>query len=212
MSDSDDEVAASPRGPEIPLKYVELDAKGLRALAHPVRVRLVGLLRIHGPATATRLAQRLELTSGATSYHLRQLAAAGFVEEDTERGNGRDRWWRSVYQATSFHDRELAAREMDATLGYLRSIVASHTLLAQKALNELETMPEPWSAVVSFNDALLRLTPGEAKALRGEISEVIGRYRRYDLADENAPEDAERVSLVLHVLPGLDGADSDEPS
>ncbi|EME98684.1 regulatory protein ArsR, partial [Streptomyces mobaraensis NBRC 13819 = DSM 40847] len=29
-----------------------LDAKGLRALAHPLRVRLVGLLRTHGPSTA----------------------------------------------------------------------------------------------------------------------------------------------------------------
>lgn len=46
-----------------------LDAKGLRALAHPVRVQLVGLLRKYGPSTATRLAERLGVSSGTASYH-----------------------------------------------------------------------------------------------------------------------------------------------
>ncbi|WP_234313704.1 transcriptional regulator [Streptomyces sp. NBRC 109706] len=197
---------------ELPANYVQLDAKGLRALAHPVRVRVVGLLRMHGPSTATRLAQRLGLTSGATSYHLRQLAAAGFVEEDTERGNGRERWWRSVHQATAFRYRDLASRESDAALGYLRSVIAAHTLLAQRALDELDTMPERWREIVEYSDALLRLTPDEAKSLRREISEVVSRYRRFELADKEAPEDAKRVSLVLHVLPGLDGPEPEEPS
>ncbi|RMI39151.1 ArsR/SmtB family transcription factor [Streptomyces triticirhizae] len=191
-----------------PVSHVELDARGLRALAHPVRVRLLGLLRTHGPATATRLAQRMELTSGATSYHLRQLAAAGFVTEDTERGNGRERWWRAMHQSTSFTDRELAFRELDAALGYLRSVVAAHTLLAQRALNELETLPEPWRHAVSLNDAQLCLTPEEAVELRRELSEVVGRYRPHDPTARDAePEDAERVAVVFHVLPGLDDID-----
>ena len=54
----------------------------LKALAHPVRLRMLGLLRIEGPATATTLATRLGLNTGATSYHLRQLAQHGFVVED----------------------------------------------------------------------------------------------------------------------------------
>ncbi|TNM33376.1 ArsR/SmtB family transcription factor [Streptomyces sedi] len=190
---------------EPPVSHIELDARGLRALAHPVRVRLLGLLRVHGPSTATLLAQRMELTSGATSYHLRQLAAAGFVAEDTGRGNGRERWWRSVHQSTAFRDMDLARREMDATLGYLRSILASHTLMGQRALNELETMPREWGEVVEFSDALLRLTPEEAKELRRDISGVLNRYRRYDPDQPAAPEGAERVSLVLHLLPDLDG-------
>lgn len=204
---------------EVPGTKIELDARGLRALAHPVRVRLLGLLRVHGPATATRLAQRMELTSGATSYHLRQLAAAGFVAEDTGRGNARERWWRSVHQFTAFSDRELAAREMDATLAYLRSIVASHTLLAQQAVNEMETLPERWRRVVSLNDTILRLTPDEALALRRELFDVVNRYRLHEPGGRgSAPEEAERVAVVFHVLPGLDDAGAgelfgaDEPS
>ena len=57
------------------------DATALKALTHPLRLRMLGMLRIDGPATATGLAERLGLNSGATSYHLRQLAQHGFIEE-----------------------------------------------------------------------------------------------------------------------------------
>lgn len=70
-------------GPDTERGAAVLDAKGLRALAHPVRVQLVGLLRKYGPS--------------------------GFVEEDAERGNARERWWRSVHRSTCFNDRDLAA-------------------------------------------------------------------------------------------------------
>src|SRR4051794_33088457 len=79
-----------------------LDAASLKALAHPLRLRLLRALRAHGPATSSGLGRRLGESSGATSYHLRQLARHGFVEEDTARGNGRDRWWRSVHRMTTW--------------------------------------------------------------------------------------------------------------
>src|SRR4051794_28433298 len=66
----------------------------LRGLAHPLRARILALLREHGASTATRVAGRLGESSGATSYHLRRLAAYGFVEEVPGRGAGRERWWR----------------------------------------------------------------------------------------------------------------------
>jgi DNA-binding transcriptional ArsR family regulator len=61
---------------------VRLRAEMLRGIAHPLRVRLLDLLREDGPSTATRLAERTGQSSGATSYHLRQLAAYGFVVEE----------------------------------------------------------------------------------------------------------------------------------
>ena len=70
---------------------ITVTGDNLKALTHPLRVQVLGLLRTHGPATATTLARRLGLTSGALSYHLRQLQRYGFIAEDTERGNERDR-------------------------------------------------------------------------------------------------------------------------
>ena len=62
------------------------DPAALRALAHPLRGKLLAALRIDGPATASMLARRYGESSGATSYHLRQLARYGFIEDDASRG------------------------------------------------------------------------------------------------------------------------------
>ena len=75
-------------------------AAGLRTLSHPTRLKMLMLLRVEGPATATTLARELSLNTGATSYHLRQLAEHGFIVEDAERGDARDRWWKAAHQST----------------------------------------------------------------------------------------------------------------
>ncbi|WP_245674637.1 ArsR/SmtB family transcription factor [Herbidospora cretacea] len=177
---------------------VFLDAKGLRALAHPVRVQLLGLLRLYGPHTATGLAERLALTSGATSYHLRQLAAAGFVDEDVDRGNGRERWWRSVHRGTEFNDRDLAEQEPEAALIYLQSIAGSQAQRAQRTVAASQTMPREWRDVFDLSDWSLQLTPEEAHGLVEELHAVVRRYRHEGTP---APDDAERVVVVIHALP-----------
>ncbi|MCW7984395.1 helix-turn-helix domain-containing protein [Streptomyces sp. SID8375] len=191
-----------PPGPDSGTTAAVLDSKGLRALAHPLRLQLVGLLRKHGPSTATRLAERLGVNSGTASYHLRQLGAAGFVEEDAERGNARERWWRPVHQSTSFNDPDLAEREPDAAMAYLQSVAATYTLRTQRALNELQTMPRAWRDTFDMSDRPLRLTPAEAAALQDELRDVVSRYRR-DTPEgaAEAPEGAERVSVITYVLP-----------
>lgn len=78
------------------------DERVLGTLAHPLRSRMVGLLRLHGPATATKLGQRLRESSGVTSYHLRKLAEVGLVEEDVDRGTRKERWWRAVHDLTKW--------------------------------------------------------------------------------------------------------------
>ncbi|GAA0473839.1 winged helix-turn-helix domain-containing protein [Streptomyces olivaceiscleroticus] len=192
-------------GPHAEAGAVVLDAKGLRALAHPVRVQLVGLLRKYGPSTATRLAERLGVNSGTASYHLRQLGAAGFVEEDTERGNARERWWRSVHHMTYLNDPDLADREPETMLAYLQSVAATYTLRVQQSLNELQTMPRTWRDSFDMSDWALRLTPEETAALHQELREVIARYRPdTPEAAVNAPEGAERVGVITHILPELD--------
>ncbi|MGV9315881.1 ArsR/SmtB family transcription factor [Streptomyces sp. NPDC003691] len=191
-----------PQSPHPVEDSVALDADGLRAMAHPVRVQLVGLLRKHGPSTATRLAERLGVNSGTASYHLRRLGAAGFVEEDTGRGNARERWWRSVHRMTTFDSRELADREPEATLAFLQSVAAAYTLRTQQTLNELQTMPSEWRDAFDLSNWALRLTPEETVALREELRAVIVRYRP-DTPETaaSAPAGAERVGVVTHLLP-----------
>ena len=73
-----------------------LDVNDLKALAHPLRVQLLDALSTYGAATASGLADRLGESSGATSYHLRQLEKHGFVRELKGKGSARERWWERV--------------------------------------------------------------------------------------------------------------------
>src|SRR5277367_3001468 len=77
------------------------DPRALRAYAHPVRMALVGLLRTEGPLTATRAAELLGASSGTCSFHLRQLARYGLVEE-AGGGTGREKPWRATTTSTAW--------------------------------------------------------------------------------------------------------------
>lgn len=70
-----------------------LDAGALKALAHPLRVRIYDLLSQYGPQTASSLAEQLGESSGSTSYHLRALAKHDLIREVADRGTARERWW-----------------------------------------------------------------------------------------------------------------------
>src|SRR6188768_684937 len=99
---------------------LHLDSKAIRVLAHPLRSRLLTLLRAHGPATATDLARQLDTNTGATSYHLRKLASVGLVEE-TEDGRGRERWWRASTASHEWRERDLAGDpDAEAASDWLR--------------------------------------------------------------------------------------------
>ncbi|MBF8192059.1 hypothetical protein ITP53_41540 [Nonomuraea sp. K274] len=108
----------------------------------------------------------------------------------------------TVHRTTRLTDEELAEREPEAVLAYMQSIAALYNLRTQQALNELQTMPREWRRVLDLSSFPLRLTLEEGRRLRGELSEVVSRYRR-DEPGEAAPEGAVRVSLITQVLPEL---------
>jgi DNA-binding transcriptional ArsR family regulator len=182
---------------------VHLDARTLRGLAHPLRVRLLGLLRSDGPSTATALAARLGLTSAATSYHLRQLAAYGFITEDAGRGQPRERWWRAAHRSTSISLAEVGddPGTIEAGEVYLRGVAQVYAQQVQAHLDELAVLPDRWRAAGNLSDTLLRLTPEEAEEVAARVWAVIEEYRPADAPAADAPQDARRVSVQLLVFP-----------
>lgn len=175
----------------------------LRALTHPTRLRMLGLLRTEGPATSTTLAQRLGLNTGAASYHLRQLAEHGFIEDDPDRGSGRERWWRTRHSST-YMQREVEGQPVDGDTidAYLQSVVTVYTDQMQRAIEERATLPEEWRAASTFSDWRLRLTPAGARALLDRLGELVE-----EIEDEAGP-DAGTYTVMLggFVQPGqVDG-------
>ena len=155
---------------------------GLKALAHPARLRMLGLLRAEGPATATTLAERLGINTGAASYHLRQLAQHGFVVDDDSRGNRRDRWWKAAHQATTTSlVGDPATRDtLDA---YVQSVVVVMTEQLQRAVEERSQLPAEWREAETFSDWGFRMTPTRARALVEALAATLGETEEDDAED-----------------------------
>ena len=176
-------------------------AHQLQVLAHPLRTRLLGALRLHGPATSTALAARLGTNSGATSYHLRQLAGAGLIEDDPDRSNGRDRWWRAAHDATSWTSADFEddpdARAADDWLLRHHAHVTGTWL--HRWLEERHEWSPEWRDAADQNDYYLDLDAEQLRALMAELRQVVGRYR--DAAAEAPADAAERVIVLIHGFP-----------
>jgi DNA-binding transcriptional ArsR family regulator len=181
-------------------KTLHPDPAQLRVLAHPLRARLLGALRFHGPATATELAARLGTNSGATSYHLRQLAQVGLVEDDVQRSTGRDRVWRSAHDITSWRstdfDEDPDARAADDWLARHQASTAASWL--DDWLSARDEWPTEWREAADQSDYHLDLTPSGLGALLAEIHAVV---RRHIAAADHADPTAERVTLLLQAFP-----------
>ncbi|MPZ59715.1 MAG: helix-turn-helix domain-containing protein [Propionibacteriales bacterium] len=177
------------------------DPQALRALAHPVRLRMLGSLRIDGPSTASRLAEQLGLNTGATSYHLRQLAQHGFIEEDADRGNQRDRWWRATHRFTHVDEAPAEPAARDAADAFAQAAVIVQSQALQRAVEERPSLPDEWRRVSTSNDVVLRLTPEQAEQLtRRVVDLMMETYQRTPEPAEPVPG-TRTVMFQFHTFP-----------
>jgi DNA-binding transcriptional ArsR family regulator len=186
------------------LRHVHLDARQIRVLAHPLRARLLGRLRLDGPATATKLAEALSTNTGATSYHLRQLADAGLVLEDERSGRGRERWWRAAHDVSSWQ-RNAYADDPDATAAadWLSSFqLTTFVDRAEAWQRAAPAESAAWRDAAGFSDYFLTLNPGQLDELLKDIDAVIERHRRS--AAEAPVPDARQVLIYLAGMPRVD--------
>jgi predicted ArsR family transcriptional regulator len=183
-----------------PARTVRLDRELVRALAHPMRNRMLGLLRVYGPQTATTLAGRLGVNTGATSYHLRQLAEAGLVVEDDSRGNARDRWWKSAHQGTEFDAAELLDQEPELALGFLHGVGQTYAQNIFGFIDAMQTMPEEWRDASMLSDYFFHLRPDQLAAMMREVMAVLEKYKTADLTAP-LPEGAEQVTVQIQAFP-----------
>lgn len=178
------------------------EVQDLRALAHPLRLRVLASLRLDGPATASELARRLDVSSGLTSYHLRALADRGFVEDDPDHADaGRERWWRTADEAHGWAAPDDAgepaerAGRVEATRALNREVARLFgQWLEAWAVAEPE-LEEPWRRAVTMFDRWLRLTPERLAELTADVEAVLDRYETgVRAADEPG---AERVAVIF---------------
>ena len=171
------------------------DARTLAALAHPLRRRLLDVLRVDGPATASMLAERTGQAVGNVSHHLHTLAACDLVTEAPELARDRrERWWRLVSRATRWQGSDFGG---DATAEAIERAASSLGLERQIGfvrtfLDAPDDETDAWPTGSFSTDTWLRLTDAELATFGAE---VIALYRRW--ADRDLPDDGQERHPVF---------------
>lgn len=182
-----------------------LDAAALKALAHPLRVEMVDQLTLFGPATASQLADRLAESSGATSYHLRQLARHGLVRELEGRGTARERYWEIVpggMSITLSEDADPASIEAGKLIARQWAEQRSRQVDAFLRRADVE-LGDTWVDGSLLLSSRLDLTPEELREVSEEIAATIERLRER-FVDLGKREGTRTVSLQANVFPLID--------
>jgi predicted ArsR family transcriptional regulator len=193
-----------------------LEPRMLRGLAHPLRIRLRAELLENGPATASQLAARVGESSGATSYHLRQLAAYGFITDDPGRGSGRERYWRAAHRMVTFDMPEPGSPEHAVGAEYLRAVARLYAERIIRFADGIEAAPEvlgkQWAEAADLSNWLLDLDVAEAAALKQRFHELCAAYRH----DDTHPRPGTRRVVVQFQLfpapPHASAGSSGDPS
>ncbi len=173
------------------------DARSLRGLAHPVRLQILDILRLEGPATATMLAQRLGVRTGSTSWHLHKLAEHGFIEEIPERGSRQERWWGAIKVLVQYAEAmEASPDQARATTQFM--ITAFRYELEQIIRFLRQDWNFSWRHAAIFNkyDQLV-LDPERLEQLRSELWELLSRYTQ----NPSTTPDARRVVFTMQGFP-----------
>jgi DNA-binding transcriptional ArsR family regulator len=207
MSLEESDEAQPGQGPEaLPDLRKITDVRTMRALAHPVRIALLEALTLGGAMTATEAGERIGETPTTCSFHLRQLAKYGFVEE-AGGGRGRARPWRVTsigYSLNSVHDDPEAEIASNAVLRLWRERVLGRY---QAWLETKATYPRPWREAASDGEYLLYLTAGELDRLNKELTDLLLRYRERITDPSLRPPGAVPVELLTFSFPlSLPGA------
>jgi DNA-binding transcriptional ArsR family regulator len=182
-------------------RTVELtDPRALRAVAHPIRLELLGLLRRSGPLTATEAAARIGESPASCSFHLRQLAKYGLVEE-AGGGRGRQRPWRATAPLTSWPAAVDGDDRQEATAMLSRVVVERYFEQAFEWLERRHSEPRDWAAVSDIGDWLIYATPAELRELDEQITELLVGFLERLEDPSKRPAGARAVNMIQLVLP-----------
>ena len=181
------------------------EAQAMRALTHPVRIALLEALAVHQPLTATQAGNLIQETATTCSFHLRQLAKYGFVEE-AGRGKGRERPWKLVNIGFSIKEESLDAE------GRIAADVLSQAYF-RRALERFDQWqhtrrlyPEDWVRASTEDQTALFVTTTELAEINTKVREILADYRDRLVDPSLRPSDGRLVEVLYLAYPVDPGA------
>jgi DNA-binding transcriptional ArsR family regulator len=178
------------------------DSRVLAALAHPLRRRLMDVLKVDGPSTVSMLAERTGQAVANVSHHLRVLAAAELTEEAPELARDRrERWWRLVSAGIRWSTPDFGSDPAAlAVANAAESLnLDRHMSLVRAWFAASETDRREWSEAAFSTDKWLRLTPAELTELARQIIDLLERWGSREVPDDGQRRDP--VFLFAYGVP-----------
>lgn len=191
-----------------------LDAGALRALSHPLRVRIYDTLAQQGPQTASTLAELLGESSGATSYHLRILARHALIREVAGEGGGRERWWERppggiVYDSRAVQGSPAGEAALHVAVAELHR--RRYEELMEYFTQRFDKEPEEWVDASSSITSSISMTAEQAGELTRKITELIDEAsEKYRDQRHQTGDGLRRVSVRADIFPLKDHTNSKE--
>lgn len=182
---------------------VELEA--LKALAHPLRVRILHVLTTRGPQTSSSLAVELGESTGSTSYHLRQLEAKGFIAEDASLGTARERWWRRAVDLVQLRTKDLADQPEGRTASAaVLGVWTQHDgeLLRAFIATGEERYDEPTLVAARVSSRAATMPASELHRLTRDVHQLV--QERVAAAERAQPDEADpahRIQIQFNAFP-----------
>jgi hypothetical protein len=177
------------------------DSRTLRALTHPVRIALIEALLLGGAMTATEVGEQIGESSTTCSFHLRQLAKYGFVEE-AGGGKGRSRPWRLTSSGMQFRSAHADPETEMAALALVRMLRDRQFARYQTWLETSRNFPREWRDAAGSSESIIYLTPTELDELSEEVlALVLPRFRERLTDPARRPPDAVPVEILMLSYP-----------
>jgi len=186
------------------------DPRAIRALAHPLRLDLLDLLAAIGPATAARCGRVLGVPQANCSFHLRQLAKYGFVEDAGPGGDRREREWRVSAVRLRMPGADAAARELGVV--YLQRAMQEMLDHAGRGPDSSPDWRDKGGGVIG---GVALLSAAEYAQVKEQILAVLEPYFRRAIGSGLRPGPQQRYVRYLVAgtpLPALDPQDGEDDS
>ncbi|MGP3935690.1 ArsR/SmtB family transcription factor [Nonomuraea sp. KM88] len=178
------------------------DIDTLKALGHPLRIKLYRALFMVGTATASQLADKVDEAVSLVSYHLRKLSAHGIIEEaEPGSGDGRERWWRPVSTTVSTRDEDWrdAPERAAVHTAVSRVYARQRNEMYEEYLDSKHAWSDDWRGASFSSEFLFTLTAEELQELGRELGELVAKWRERGTAAREAGDTQGRENVALHV-------------
>jgi len=181
------------------------DPRAIRALAHPARMEAIDRLYAGEVLTATELADGLDVTPSAMSYHLRELSKWGIIIRVSDDGDGRERRWQAAGDTLTVRptpDGRTSPTRASAGMMLISQELERVRAKMEEYLLHLDELPPPWNQLIVMSADELMLSPAEFRELHAELRTLIERFERKHRVDP--PPDARHVRFTVAAIPMLD--------